>query len=177
MGGHADHQSEDANLTLATEMLRSFGEVRSVVRGASMVPTLFPGDVLVVHPENAQTARQGDVIVFFRYGLFCAHRLMNKTHEGDSTLLIARGDALSRNDPPFEENEVLGRVTAVIRRGKRIALDSARRAPSQRLLHWMVRRSEGTVKWLLRWHSLNTRFSRSSVATSDQNRWQLEGRA
>ncbi|HUA84920.1 MAG TPA: S24/S26 family peptidase [Bryobacteraceae bacterium] len=156
-------------------MLRSFGEVRSVVRGASMVPTLFPGDIIVVRRETAQTARRGEVMLFFRQGFFCAHRLMDRTQEGESTRLIARGDALSKNDPPFAEDELLGRVTAVIRRGNRIELGDTRAAMRQHVLRWMVRRSGRSVKWLLRWHLLRLHLYRVSISACNPIECQGEG--
>jgi len=173
MGGQPHHRSEDIVLTLATKMLRSFGELRPVVRGASMVPTLFPGDVLVVRRESARTARQGDVMLLFRQGFFCAHRLVS-TGEAASARLITRGDALPQDDPPFGEDELVGRVTSVIRRGKRIELDRVTSRMSHRLLRRIVRRSQGSVKWMLRWHSLRSRLSHVRVCAGDQNRWQPE---
>ena len=175
MGGQASHRSEDVVLTLATEMLRSYGEVRSVVRGASMVPTLFPGDIVVVRRECAQVAHEGDVIFFFRQGFFCAHRLVDKASVDGRVRLIARGDALYKNDPPFAENELLGRVTAVIRCGRRIEFDGGHPAACQRVLRWIVQRSGSSVKWLLRLHSLRARFSRTSTSACKPVEWQPEG--
>jgi len=158
MSEQANHRHEEIVVNLAGEILRSFGEIRSVVRGASMIPTIFPGDVVVVHREEARTARPGDVMLFFREGFFCAHRLMDKAQEGGSIRLIARGDALGKDDPPFAEKELLGRVTAVIRRGRRIELDETHVAPTHRFLRWIVQRHGGSVKWLLRWRSLCARL-------------------
>ncbi len=170
----ATHRHEKIVMALTAEALRSFGEVRSVVRGASMVPTMFPGDIVVVRRKTARTARPGDVMLFFREGFFCAHRLMGRTQEGGPIRLIARGDALDKDDPPFTEDEVLGRVEAVIRRGKRIEL-GRRPAASQCLPRWIVQCSRSRVKWLLRWHLLRARLSRTSISASDQVQWQTEG--
>ena len=84
-----------------------------------------------------------------------------KTEEGGPIRLIARGDALGRNDPPFAENEMLGRVAAVVRGRKRIELDR-HPAAGQQLLRWIVQHSSGALKWLLRWHSVRMRFARNS---------------
>jgi signal peptidase I len=177
MSEQAIHRHEEIVVTLATETLRSFGEIRSVVRGASMIPTMFPGDVAVVRRETASAARPGDVILFFREGLFCAHRLVDKTQEGEPIRLIARGDALDKNDPPYAEAELLGRVTALIRRGKRIELDGAHSAASQRLLRWVVRRRGSSVKWLLRWHLLRVRLFPSSTTADNQIGFEPQGAA
>jgi len=175
MSEQANHRHEETVMILAAETLRSFGEFQSVVRGASMVPTMFPGDIVVVRRETARTARPGDVMLLFRKGFFCAHRLVNKMQEGESISLIARGDALGEDDPPFAENELLGRVTGVIRRGKRIEFDDRNTAARQRLLRWIVQRSSGSVKWLLRWHLVRAKFSRSSTVADNPVQFELQG--
>jgi hypothetical protein len=172
MKEQAHLRHENITLILATEMLRSFGELRSVVRGASMVPSIFPGDTLIIRPEIARGARRGDVVFFFRDGHFCAHRLLDKTEEGGGRIvLLTRGDARRENDPPVAESEMLGRVEAVIRGRKRIEF---RRYPAatNRLLRWAVERSTGAVKWLLRWHFFRLRLSRNWGAICSAIRWQ-----
>ncbi len=129
MSGQANHRRQDVVANLAAEMLRSFGEFRFVAWGSSMVPSIFPGDTLIVRPETPEGAHRGDIVLFVRGGRFYAHRLVNKAESGP-LLLIARGDALGRNDPPFAESEMLGRVAAVVRGRKRIELDRPSRCGS-----------------------------------------------
>lgn len=175
MSEPAIHGREETAMTLARETLRAFGEVRSVVRGASMVPTMFPGDVAVVRREADRTPRLGDVMLFVRNGFFCAHRLVEHTFVDGSACLIARGDALDKNDPPFAESELLGRVTAVIRRGKRIEIDEMDSAAGRRVLRWVVQRSGGSVKWLLRFDSLRTRLFPPSASAGERMECRPEG--
>lgn len=153
MNEPASERQDGIVLGLAMQMLRSFGELRPVVRGASMLPSIFPGDVLIIQPETARGARCGDVVLFFRDGRFCAHRLVDRREQRGHVSLITQGDALRRNDPPVGEDELLGRVTAVIRGRKRIELDGPLPA-HERLFRWIVRHSATTTKWLLRWHFL-----------------------
>jgi hypothetical protein len=175
MNEQASHRREDIILSLATEMLRSFGEFQFVAWGSSMVPFLFPGDTLIVRRAEPRDACTGEVVLLARKGRFYAHRLVDRKMAADGPIqLITRGDALDKNDPPFSETELLGRVTAVLRRGKRIEL-GRHPAAGQRLLRWVVQRSASSVKWLLRWHSLRARFSRSSTSTRNQTEWQPEG--
>jgi signal peptidase I len=157
----AKQSREGIILNLAVEVLRTFGELRFAALGASMLPAIFPGDTLIVRRETARSARRGDVVLFFREGRFCAHRLVDKMEEGGRLSLITRGDALCKNDPPLAENELLGRVTAVVRGWKRIELGE-QPAASEVLLRWAVRRSGSAVKWLLRWHSFRTRLAQNS---------------
>jgi len=110
-------------LSLASEVLRTSGGLRFAALGGSMVPTIFPKDILIVRRETARSARTGDVVLFSRESRFYAHRLVEKTEEGGRLSLVTRGDALAQNDAPVTEDELLGRVEAVVRGRKRIELD------------------------------------------------------
>jgi Peptidase S24-like len=175
MSEQANHRREDIILSLAMETLRSFGEFQFVAWGSSMVPSLFPGDTLIVRRAAPEDACNGDVVLLARKGRFYAHRLVDRKMAADGPIqLITRGDALGKNDPPFSENELLGHVTAVLRRGRRIELAWHPDA-GQRLLRWVVQRSGGSVKWLLRCHSLRARLSRTSPSAGNQAELQPRG--
>jgi len=154
------HGREEITLDLASEVLRTSGGLRFAALGGSMVPTIFPKDILIVRRETARSARTGDVVLFFRESRFCAHRLVEKTEEGGRLSLVTRGDALAQNDAPVTEDEMLGCVEAVVRGQKRIELGGCP-SRSELLLRWAVRRSNGTAKWLLRWHRLRARLGRN----------------
>jgi len=149
---------EGVVLSLASEVLRISGGLRFAALGASMVPTIFPGDILIIRRETARSTRCGDVVLFLREGRFCAHRLVKKAEEAGRISLVTRGDALAKDDPPLDESELLGRVAAVVRGRKRIEL-SGRPSARQIFARWAVRRWSGAVKWLLRWHFLRARLA------------------
>jgi hypothetical protein len=151
------HGREEITLNLASEVLRTSGGLRFAALGGSMVPTIFPKDILIVRRETARSARTGDVVLFFRDSRFCAHRLVEKREECEGLTLITRGDALAQNDAPVAEDEFLGCVEAVVRGRKRIELDGSP-SRTELLLRWAVRRSSSAVKWLLRWHRLRARL-------------------
>ncbi len=159
-GVQAREECEGVVLSLAAEVLRTSGRLRFAALGASMVPAIFPGDVLIVRRETARKPRCGDVVLCFRAGRFCAHRVVEEQEEGGRLLLVTRGDALTKDDPPLAESELLGRVTTVIRGRKRIELDG-RPTAGERPLRWAARRSNGVVKWLVRWHILRARLART----------------
>ena len=159
-GGQVREGREGVVLSLASEVLRTSGGLRFAALGASMVPTIFPGDILIVRRETARRAGCGEVVLTFRAGRFCAHRLTEKLEEGGRLFLVTRGDALRENDPPLAESELLGQVTAVVRGRKRIEL-GGRPTARERWLRWAARRSNGAVKWMLRWHALRSRLSRT----------------
>ena len=106
-------------LDLAIEVLREFGEVRFVARGASMLPSIRPGDMLVVRQARIGEIRMGDVVLYVRNECFYAHRTICLDNRPS---MITRGDALAQMDSPVNESELLGRVTAVVRGSKTIEL-------------------------------------------------------
>jgi len=158
-GGQACGERESVVVNVASEVLRTSGWLRFAALGASMVPTIFPGDVLIVRRETAGGARCGDVVLCSRAGRFCAHRLVAKQEQEGRLSLVTRGDALRENDAPLAGSELLGRVTTVIRGRKRIELDW-RPTARELLLRWAARRSNGFVKWMVRWHALRSRLER-----------------
>lgn len=149
---------ETLKLELAAEVLRSSGELRFVARGASMIPAIFPGDVLVVRNQRIDQARWGDVALWSREGRFYAHRVVRTTNAGERTEIVTRGDALNQDDPPVGSDEFLGQVCAVVRRGRRIDLAGSPTLCA-RLVRFLVPRSDGLANWLLRYSSLRLRLA------------------
>ena len=149
----------EAEIELAAEVLRSFGELRFVAHGSSMLPEIYPGDALLVSRMPAASIRCGQVVLASRDGRFFAHRVIRTLEIEGRALLVTRGDALIDEDPPLAEDQVLGRVTAVIRGQKRIE-PAAEPSTGRKLLAWAVRNSDGLATWLLRWNSLRNRIAR-----------------
>ena len=157
------HSSESLRLELAAEVLRDFGDLRFRASGGSMLPTIFPGDVLMVRREPIAAIRLGDVVLSRRIGRFYAHRVVRIENHASGVRLITRGDALVYEDFPASESELLGRIPALIRKGKRIGLAAAPNAAG-RLFQWVVRHSDLLATALLRWHASRVRFARDRPA-------------
>jgi hypothetical protein len=148
---------------LFAEALRSFGKARLAVTGASMLPSIWPGDTLEVRRENASQIVPGDVVLFRRDGRFVAHRVIRRgtgvppvrgghgqdghaTSGGRATRLITRGDRMRDPDSPVAPEELLGRVTA-IQRGHRLLMP--RRKAWSRAASWLLTRSDLATRLLL----------------------------
>lgn len=123
---------------LAAQVLRSHGELRLQVTGTSMIPAVWPGDVLLVRREGEPQARAGDVILFGRDGRLFAHRVVRLVEGPGGPLWITRGDRHPHDDPPVSGEELLGRVTAVLRGD---ALVDPRLTPGLRIAAFFLRRS------------------------------------
>jgi signal peptidase len=123
---------------LAAELLRSRGELRLQVTGTSMIPAVWPGDVLLVRREGATEARAGDVILFGRDGRLFAHRVVRRAEGPGGPIWITRGDRHRHDDPPVSGEELLGRVTAILRAD---ALADPRLTPGLRIAAFFLRRS------------------------------------
>jgi hypothetical protein len=128
---------------LVVELIRQFGEVRLRVTGTSMLPAVWPGDILTVHRRDAAELSPGQIVLCYREQGFVAHRLVGK-HAGH---LITRGDCLPYEDPPFREDEILGQVVTVLRNGR--SVDPSRNWWSS-AASWILRRSDLCARLTLR---------------------------
>src|ERR1700678_1539172 len=140
----AEHSEAAATKTLkcelASEVLRSFGTLRFTATGWSMLPAVWPGDTLVVERVSADQVCVGNVVLVGREGRLCAHRVISRAEDSGDALWITHGDAMSAPDRPVMKNELLGRVSYLIRAGRLIAVP-AELSVIERLTARIVRRS------------------------------------
>lgn len=88
---------------------------RLIVNGASMLPLLRSGDAVWVERVQHARLRCGDVIVLWRDGAFLTHRLARI----DQDRVYTKGDHRRTFDPPSGLHDIVGRVTAIERDGRR----------------------------------------------------------
>ena len=112
---------------LAEEVVRNFGEVRLRVFGTSMVPSVLPGDLVLVHRANMEEISAGEIVLFVQLGRLFVHRVVGRkimaaadSHE--ECFLITRGDRQRNNDAPVSSSELLGRVVSIERDDRKIEL-------------------------------------------------------
>jgi Peptidase S24-like len=156
---HADalQSRHEARLDLAAEVLHRFGEVRFVAQGSSMIPSIYPGDLVTVRSESIAGVCCGEIVLFLLGGRFFVHRVTRKWLEGDRVVFAACGDALHQEDPSVDGTQLLGRVTSILRRGKPVKFP-ARLSPWRKVARWAVRKSETFRRTLLAAHLLRTRI-------------------
>jgi peptidase S24-like protein len=166
--GAAAPSREALRLELAAEVLRTSGALRFRACGHSMLPVIFPGDVLLVRDEPIENVQPGDVVLVSRGGRFYVHRTVRIENRDGQLCLIMRGDGLDNEDPAILGHELLGRVAELVRRGKRIEV-TATQGIAARFFGWAVRHSDFLTSLLLQWHSLRARSVGKAETASPAN--------
>lgn len=136
---------------LAAESLRLSGTLRIKVTGWSMLPTIWPGDTLVVNTAQPSDIVPGDVALFQRDGSFFAHRVLEKNDCRDE--ILSRGDAMADSDAPFACRQLLGKVHFILRGANRIETVRTLNV-AQRALAALLQRSEHAARMAVRAHQL-----------------------
>ncbi|MEM2472860.1 MAG: signal peptidase I [Sulfolobales archaeon] len=78
------------------------------VVGYSMVPTIYPGDLLII---SRAEPRVGDVVIWCSSALFCVvHRII----EINGSSVVTKGDANLVPDEPISAQAIKGKAIAVI---------------------------------------------------------------
>ena len=150
---HPDCDSHSVKCELASAVLRSSGKLRLRVTGWSMLPSILPGDTLVVESAKKSTISEGDIVLFGRDRRLFAHRLIAKSDSPLNSEILTCGDAMPQPDPPVGERELLGRVSHVVRNGRCIE-PSRKPGVSQRAVAALVRRSQLAARVVVGMHGL-----------------------
>jgi len=142
---------EQLRCSVAAEALRRWGVLKLRATGVSMLPTLWPGDLLTVYSRRPEQVGPGDIVLYRRGGRFFIHRVVSKSLIGNESFLIARGDCMSEEDPPVRSGEVLGKITKIERAGSVFSparkLSPFRRMVAHVLCHWGLFRRVGLRLW------------------------------
>ena len=123
--------AEIVKLDLAADLLRSSRLMHVRVLGTSMLPTIWPGDLLSIELTQPVEVAVGDIIRYMQGGKFVIHRVLEVRHADGRVNWITRGDSIPRVDEPVAEHQLVGKVTA-IRRCGRLILPSRRLSPIAR---------------------------------------------
>ena len=104
--------------------------------GHSMYPFLRDGDSITVAPLGGSLARRGDIIAFCHPATdrLTIHRVVARR----AHLVLARGDNCGGADGAIRDDSILGRVSAVARRGRPVRLGGG---PERVLIAFLSERS------------------------------------
>ena len=138
---------------LAGEVLRSSGTLRLQVLGWSMLPSVWPGDTLVIERADSNAVSEGDIVLFGRNRRLFAHRVVAKPGRSGDSQVVTRGDAMPGPDSPVSADELLGKVSGILRNGKRIEPSRSLRL-SERAVAALVRSSEIAARVVVGVHGM-----------------------
>jgi signal peptidase I len=124
---------------LAAEVLRSTGQLRLQVVGCSMLPTIRPGDVLLIDRARAEEVSVGDIVMFGRDRRLVVHRVVKSDLKHSA--IVTQGDAMPLPDPPFAPSDLQGKVKFILRNGRCIEPRRTLRV-SERAVAALVQHSE-----------------------------------
>jgi hypothetical protein len=83
--------------------------VRLRVYGESMLPAVWPGDVVEIASCSLADVSPGEIVLALRDGSLFLHRLIS--HDTHGCFLLC-GDSMPASDPPFPPEAFLGRLVS-----------------------------------------------------------------
>jgi signal peptidase I len=150
---NSQHREHSVKCELAGEVLRSSGTLRLRVTGWSMLPAVLPGDTLVVERASGDAIADGDIVLFERDRRLFAHRVVRRPNTSQDSRILTRGDSMAQPDPPVTEDELLGRVSSIVRNGKCIEPSRSLRFP-ERTVAALVRHSQVAARVVVGIHGM-----------------------
>lgn len=116
---------------LVAESLRRGGlgrRVRLRVYGESMLPTLWPGDVVEIASCSLEDVRAGEIVLALRDGRFFLHRLVRRCVDATDTPngFLLCGDSMPGPDPLFSPEALLGRLVRSAGEGRAVSAAAVR---------------------------------------------------
>lgn len=87
-----------------------------------MLPTLCPGDALLVQRAFAAEVAPGDLLVIRHGSAWMVHRLLQLPAMGGGFYLLTKGDNRLFADPVFESSQLIGAVKSIQRGNRTIHL-------------------------------------------------------
>ncbi len=137
---------DQIKLDLAAELLQNGGQTRLSVLGASMLPTIWPRDVVTISRIKYIDISLGDIVAIARADKILVHRVIRNEHER-----VTRGDSASQADSPINATELLGKVISIKRGSKEMV--PARSSVLHRISGWLLCHSKHIRNLALAWHA------------------------
>jgi hypothetical protein len=141
--------------SMAQELLQIRGLLQLQVLGQSMLPTIWPGDIVTIERQLATKVAIGEIGLFEREGRFFIHRVKDKLTLNGLLHYRTRGDSASADDPPFQANALLGRVVKIERRNQ-TSFPGCDLRLYARMLGWILARYRPARNLALKLHLRST---------------------
>ncbi len=113
-------------LTISRELFEQGKSVRFEARGWSMRPLIRNGDFITASPVDSTSIKVGD-IVFYIAGnnRVLVHRIIGLRRNNGEMIVLIKGDACFGLLDKVDSRNVLGKVVAIERNGRKKTLDTA----------------------------------------------------
>jgi Peptidase S24-like len=116
---------------LIVEALRRSGHLRQSVRlrvhGESMLPVLWPGDVVEIASCSLEEVRPGEIVLARREGRLFLHRFVGRFNDPCTPNgFLLRGDSMPGPDPQFPSEALLGRLVQKVDEGRAVCATALR---------------------------------------------------
>ena len=128
---------------LLVDVLRQFRTARLAVTGSSMLPALWPGDVVTLRSCDSADLQAGQIVLVQCNENLIAHRIQSIAEDR----IVTQGDSMPQCDLPLAASEILGQVVSILRNGRNIPLEQSH---WQRAVSWLLRRSDFCLRMTLR---------------------------
>lgn len=144
------HMPKTVANSLIADLVRKTGRARIRATGTSMVPSIWPGDELLIQRVSERLTR-GLIVAWQNNQRIFIHRVIEPP--GDQRTILTRGDRLNNSDPPFSQEQLIGVVTHVIRNEVPVVV-STRLSTRARFLRFVSRASDWPAFLLIRMRRL-----------------------
>ncbi len=130
---------KDAVDALADDSLRAGQAINLTLTTPSMLPTLQPGDQVIVRGARADELRLGDIVLIQAGAARIAHRLIGWRRVDDVACLVTKGDHAPVADAICLPTDLCGIIIAAQRGERRLNFQSAGARGVNRLLAFFSR--------------------------------------
>ena len=119
LSGNADF------LKLSRDIFKRDKSIRFQAKGWSMRPFILDGDFILISPVENSSLKTGDVVLYStKRDKVIVHRIIKKYKKDGRMILLVKGDATSGHADEVGIQDVLGKVTAVERNGRKRGIDT-----------------------------------------------------
>ncbi|MCZ2844957.1 MAG: S24/S26 family peptidase [Candidatus Bathyarchaeota archaeon] len=111
-------------LKLSRDILEKGKSIRFQAKGWSMRPFIRDGDFIVVSPVKSSSIRIGDVAFYYTAeDKIIVHRIVRKYKKNEKIIVLIKADASFGSPEKVDIHNVLGKVVAIERNGRKRRLD------------------------------------------------------
>ncbi|MFD1359122.1 signal peptidase I [Fictibacillus halophilus] len=118
-------QVNQVTVDLVRRVVKKKGSILLPAHGKSMFPFIRQGDICHFDACDPKTYKRGDIVLFtVGSNRLIAHRFMKKIHKDNQTYYLFKGDTNLLFDEPITQEQILGKMTAIERKNKKVNLEN-----------------------------------------------------